>query len=310
MITRRAKRQPAVHMLASEFSESTLHEKGSGEYDPSYIITKLGAKVNRVVVSGMLERLEPRETSNGATIWQGQLRDPSGLHYFSVGDYESESMRELVIDASKKLESGDTLMMLMVAKARFFQNDEGAIYTSIRPEEGAIIGPSRYRQWLYEACKQTLTRISNHQKAYSCEANAEAYAESGIEREWINGLLLSRGHYEMVDIEQYKFNLLRALDIIENRPIEDSPQPVLKLSTDEQDQDGDASSSANGEDSLRETVLQLIDSLDKGEGVDFDAILSNAAARGFSRDAAEEVLDELSEEGILHEPRFGWFKRT
>ena len=172
-------------------------------------------------------------------------------------------MRELVIDASKKLESGDTLMMLMVAKARFFQNDEGAIYTSIRPEEGAIIGPSRYRQWLYEVCKQTLTRISNHQKAYSCEANAEAYAESGIEREWINGLLLSRGHYEMVDIEQYKFNLLRALDIIENRPIEDSPQPVLKLSTDEQDQDGDASSSANGEDSLRETVLSLLIHLTK-----------------------------------------------
>ena len=63
MITRRAKRQPAVHMLASEFSESTLHEKGSGEYDPSFIITKLGAKVNRVVVSGMLERLEPRAVS-------------------------------------------------------------------------------------------------------------------------------------------------------------------------------------------------------------------------------------------------------
>ena len=103
---------------------------------------------------------------------------------------------------------------------------------------------------------------------------------------------------------------MRALDIIENRPIEDPPRPVVKLSTDGQDQDSDTSSSANDEDSLRETVLQLIDSLDKGEGVDFDAILSNAAARGFSRDAAEEVLDELSEEGILHEPRFGWFKRT
>ena len=147
-------------------------------------------------------------------------------------------------------------------------------------------------------------------KPILAEANAEAYAESGIEREWINGLLLSRGHYDMVDIEQYKFNLLRALDIIENRPIEDSPQPVLKIKTDEQDQNRDASSSAGGEDSLRETVLLLIDSLDKGEGVDFDAILSNTAARGFSRDAAEEVLDELSEEGILHEPRFGWFKRT
>ena len=53
----RAKRQPAWHMLASEFSEATLNEKGSGEYDPSFVITKLGAKVNRVVVAGLLEVL-------------------------------------------------------------------------------------------------------------------------------------------------------------------------------------------------------------------------------------------------------------
>ena len=79
--SRRAKRQPAWHMLASEFSESTLNEKGSGEYDPSFVITKLGAKVNRVVVAGLLERLEVRETSNGSTLYQGQMRDPSGLHY-------------------------------------------------------------------------------------------------------------------------------------------------------------------------------------------------------------------------------------
>ena len=89
----RAKRQSAWHMLASEFSEATLNEKGSGEYDPSFVITKLGAKVNRVVVAGLLERLEVRETSNGSTLYQGQMRDPSGVHYFSVGDYASESTK-------------------------------------------------------------------------------------------------------------------------------------------------------------------------------------------------------------------------
>ena len=41
-------------MLASEFSDSTLSQQGSGEFDPLFVITKLGAKVNRVVVAGML----------------------------------------------------------------------------------------------------------------------------------------------------------------------------------------------------------------------------------------------------------------
>ena len=79
---KRAKRQPAWHMLASEFSDSTLNQQGSGEFDPLFVISKLGAKVNRLIVAGLLERLEPRETANGSTLWQGQLRDPSGQHYF------------------------------------------------------------------------------------------------------------------------------------------------------------------------------------------------------------------------------------
>jgi RPA family protein len=48
--SRSIKRQSAWHMLASEFGESTLNEKGSGEFDPSFVITKLGSKVNRVMV--------------------------------------------------------------------------------------------------------------------------------------------------------------------------------------------------------------------------------------------------------------------
>jgi len=44
------------------------------------------------------------------------------------------------------------------------------------------------------------------------------------------------------------------------------------------------------------------------EGVDFETVLTNAVARGFDRSLAEEKLDELSNEGTLHEPRFGWFR--
>ena len=58
---RSIKRQSALHMFASEYGESTLSEKGSGEFDPSFVVTKIGSRVNRVIVAGLLERIEGRD---------------------------------------------------------------------------------------------------------------------------------------------------------------------------------------------------------------------------------------------------------
>ena len=69
-------------------------------------------------------------------------------------------------------------------------------------------------------------------------------------------------------------------------------------------------SQSEGEVDLKQVLLDLITRLDQGEGVDFDTLLSNAAARGHDRDASESALDELTEDGTLHEPRFSWFKIT
>ena len=302
----RARRQPAWHMLASEFGDSSLSEQGSGEFDPLFVITKLGAKVNRVVVSGLIERLEARETTNGATLWQGQLRDPSGLHYFSVGDYASETMRELVVKWARKVEEGETLMLIMVAKAKFFQTEEGAIYTSLRPEEAAEIGPSVYREWLVAAANGLLNRIDFQQKSTSLDKTPEALREGGIPEHLIQGLLLANTHYGEIDLEVFRLNIMQVLDIAEGRiPSVKTPSKSgqqVSIISDEV--------SSTDEVDLKEVLLGLIDRLDQGEGVDFDALLSNAAARGHDRGVSEAALDELSEQGAVHEPRFGWFKRT
>ena len=310
VITRRSPRQPAWHMLASEFGESSLHEKGSGEFDPSFVITKLGAKVNRLIVAGLIERLEPRETANGSTLYQGQLRDPSGLHYFSVGDYATETMREMVIDLAARIESGESLMLLMVAKARWFQNEEGSVYTSLRPEEACIISPSVYREWLAKACEQTLIRLDAQQKAASLEANRESLAEAGIPEHLIDGLILAKPHYGEFDSEMYRFNIMQALDIIENKDVVREKPPAKAESVETESANSVDESNSSDESDLKQTLLELIDALDQGEGVDFDTLLSNAAARGHERDDAEAMLDELSDGGEVHEPRFGWFKRT
>ena len=301
-------------MLASEFSDSTLNQQGSGEFDPMFIITKLGAKVNRVIVAGMLERLDPRETSNGSTLWQGQLRDPSGLHFFSVGDYAPESMRELTIQLSSRIEDGESIMLLMTAKARYFQNEEGAVYTSLRPEEAAIVTREVYRNWLVSACKGMLERMDMQEKAISLEKTTNALAAAGIPENMGEGLLLAGEHYGEIDVEPYRLNIMNALDIAEDKvpsfTANAPPKSHASLEVEEHESTQEGETASDGEIDLNQVLLGLISRLDQGEGVDFDTLLSNAAARGHDRDASEAALDDLTEDGTVHEPRFGWFKIT
>ena len=308
----RIRRQPALPLLASEFGESTLHQQGSGEYDPLFLITKLGAKVNRVIVAGLLERLEPRETANGATIWQGQIRDPSGTHYFSVGDYAPESMRELTVQLSSRIDDGEVIMLMMTAKARYFQTDEGAVYTSLRPEEAAVISRTVYREWLVRAAKGMLTRIDAHEKSINSEKSIDSLAKAGVPENLIEGLLLAGEHYGEIDTESYRLNILQTLDIAEDKEVSTTPvvQAQKSLVVEESQSEENESAKENQEGDINSAILDLVKRLDKGEGVDFDTVLNNASARGYDRDAAEAALDELSEDGEIHEPRFGWFKVT
>jgi len=303
----RSKRQSAWHMLASEFSEATLNEKGSGEYDPSFVITKLGAKVNRVVVAGLLERLEVRETSNGSTLYQGQMRDPSGVHYFSVGDYASESMRELTLSLVEKTEVGEPVLLLMVAKSRWYQTDEGAVYTSLRPEEACEIDAQRYALWLTRASEDTLQRMKHYSDSLAAEPTREGLVAAGIPEHMIDGLLVSRNHYGDIDVETYTLNVMQALDIAEGR-MDAASQPVAAPTQTESDDDTQSTGTDSDESEVKDTLVSIIEQLDQGDGVDFETVLTNAVARGFDRGLAEEKLDELSNEGALHEPRFGWFR--
>ena len=302
--SRQIKRQPAWIMLASEFGESTLNEKGSGEFDPTFVITKLGAKVNRVTVSGLVERLELRETSNGSQMYQGQLRDPSGLHYFSVGEYASESMKEFIVQLLDKVESGEPILLSMTAKARWYQTDEGAVYTSLRPEEAAIVSRDRYASWLVRACAATLSRLDQHQKSLNCEPTKEAMLSEGISPEMVDGLLAAQPHYGQIDTEGYRLNVMQALDIAEGKmAAATTAPPTLSLSEPTSDDE------ASGDDEeLQSVILECIQAMDNGEGVDFESLVRNLSARGFTREQSEAELDTMSDEGVLHEPRFGWFK--
>ena len=298
----RIARQPAHLLLASEFGSATLNEKGSGEYDPSFVITKLGAKVNRIVAAGLLERLELRETSNGSSLYQGQLRDPTGLHYFSVGEYNSEMMQELAHQWTERLDDGEPLLVMMTSKTRWYQTDEGAVYTSLRPEEACVVSREIYANWLLDACEATMERMNQFTSSLEVEPTLDAYGRAGLPA----SLLAARNHYGEVDLEPFKLNLMQALDIAEGR-IEAATTPPPMMSLPEGDEGADGSAPAGGED-VQAFLLQAIGHLDQGEGVTFDTLLKNAVARGFVREVAEAKLDDMLDAGTLEEPRFGWFR--
>ena len=302
---RSVKRQPALHMFASEYGESTLSEKGSGEFDPSFVVTKLGSRVNRVIVAGLLERIEGRDVANGSVIYQGQLRDPSGINYFSVGDYVSDSVKEMTIQLTARIESGEPILVLMVAKTRLYQTEEGAIYTSLRPEEMCVIDAQRYASWLAKTSQSLMERMSTYITSLDFEPNSESLSKSEMSESQILGLIASRNHYGDVDLEHYRLNVMQALDIAEGKlDAATKPAPQRLLVEDSVQED----SKPDDKPDLEAAIVDIITKLDQGDGVEFETILVNAEARGFQRTIAEEKLEELSDNGTVHEPAFGWFR--
>ena len=302
---RSVKRQPALHMFASEYGESTLSEKGSGEFDPSFVVTKLGSRVNRVIVAGLLERIEGRDVANGSVIYQGQLRDPSGINYFSVGDYVSDSVKEMTIQLTARIESGEPILVLMVAKTRLYQTEEGAIYTSLRPEEMCVIDAQRYASWLAKTSQSLMERMSTYMTSLDFEPNSESLSKSEMSESQMLGLIASRNHYGDVDLEHYRLNVMQALDIAEGKlDAATKPAPQRLLVEDSVEKD----TKADDKPDLEAAIVDIITKLDQGDGVEFETILVNAEARGFQRTIAEEKLEELSDNGTVHEPAFGWFR--
>jgi RPA family protein len=311
--TGRIRRQPAVRMLAQEYTESSLQERGSGQFDPNFVITKLGAKINRAIVAGLLESLQPRETSSGTTMWQGTLRDASGLHYFSIGDFQDEGLLVKAEEWSKNLQEGDPLLMMMVAKTRLFQSDDGAVYTSLHPEEMCIIDGSTYANWLVESADATMRRVTSADKARGLEVSAQAFAEAGVDADHIEGLVLARAHYGDFDPEVYKLTVMRALDLAEGKSgVADLPNQPKVVITDnspsgsEKTEDND--NTATDIEVLRATIESIVRSADQGDGVDLTKIIANCQARGFSSEDADAALDELVSDKVIDEHRFGWFK--
>ena len=299
-------RQPALRMFAIEFSQSSLPIVGQGEFDPSFVVSRLGAMTSRMLVAGVIDNMERRDTESGPG-YRGRLRDSTGLHMFDVTPFTPE----LHADAEEilaRFERGDRFLVLMLGRSRHYETEDGGVFTSIRAEGFREIDVTRYHVWLARTADATMRRIDAQRKSRELENTETSYKSGGIPSDLISGLLKSREHYGDIDDSVYEVAVMRAIsmseglappdEVVETSPVSNesvSPKTVENLEGDE------------AIDKAKEAILQCLNASD--DPVDYDTLIRACASVGVVRLTAEEVIDDLRDvQALIQEPEFGFFE--
>lgn len=304
---RRFARQSAVRLFAQEYRDASLTEEGSGEYDPSFVITKIGAKINRALVCGVIDRMERREGDSGPN-YSGHVRDPTGSYLFSVASFQPElhpDFEELLA----RFESGDRFILALVGKARWFETEDGGMFTSLRAEEFTVIDRECYTNWLVETAEATLRRIDAHSTSLEADPTPAALEAAGVPRDLVDGLILARGHYGDFDPEGYRVGVLQALSMATGRTsLMEPPQPTATTLEETASQAPESSEPAAEPGDAIELILETVRSRDTGEGVEYNDLVTALVHGGHSRESAEDAIDQARDQGEVMEPRFGFFQ--
>src|SRR5437870_13906706 len=83
-------REVAWRLFASEYNDANLETEGTGERPPSYVVTPLGAKVNRVFVVGVITDVENVGT-DGQPMWRARGSGPTGDFQAYAGQQQLEA---------------------------------------------------------------------------------------------------------------------------------------------------------------------------------------------------------------------------
>ena len=309
-------RQSAIRIFAQEYSDSNLPLEGVGEYAPSFIITKLGAKVNRALFGGVIDRFERREGDNGPT-YSGHLRDATGgVHRFQIAPFQPE----LHADAEELLarfESGDRFLMMMIGRARWFESDDGGIFTSFRAEEFTTVERSVYVNWLVEASAATLRRLDAYNLSLDSENTNESLKSAGVPSDLIEGMILAKNHYSSFDPENYKVGVLQSLSMalssnseIEQMITSTEESTVLEVPENSPQMKNDAvKSDSKPTGDVDDVILDVIRSSSNPDGMPYDSIVLACVEAGFSRESSEDAIEDLRDiKCEIIEPRFGFFQ--
>lgn len=290
-------REMANRVFAAEFNSSDYELREGEEKSSVYVVTPLGAKVNRLLLMGVLTEVDSRDT-DGGKLYTAQVTDPTGTFRVSAGQYQEY--------ASKALQSiSAPAFVAVVGKARTYSPEEGTVYVSVRAEDIGVVTQEQRDNWVFETCSETMKRINAMKAAFDLSPPvAESISRMGVPRRLAEGAVLAAQHYRQVDLSLYRGMVVEALRSIPG--IEEATGETLpKARTEEMQATG-------GEEltSEEENILGIIGELDRStRGAEWDEIVTAAKVKRLSEEQINAAIEGLLDKGMIYEPVLGRMKR-
>jgi hypothetical protein len=304
------KREPAWRVFAAEYNDATIEIKATSEKTPSYIITPLGGKINRVYITGVLTDVE--NVTEGGDYLRAHVSDPTGVFTIYSGQYQQEATNHL-----QRIEV--PAFVAIVGKVRTYEPEPGTLYLSVRPEIVHEVAAEARDRWIIETCQQTKLRIQAITEAMKMvQPNVYDLHKVGYSKDLSEGVVTALKRYGSLDTTKYITLIRESLQYIaptkegfeeakeqeateakeQQKPPAKKTKPKTPAAKKEEPKDAET------------LVLKIIKNLESNEGAPWDAIVEECKKQGLSETAVEEALTALMDKGFIFEPVLGTIKTT
>ncbi|MEM0139519.1 MAG: hypothetical protein QXZ44_02775 [Ferroplasma sp.] len=273
------KRENSYWVFSRELKDSV---KLDGDEKRPYIITPLGTRLKRILITGTITFKNSDERLIKMTV-----ADYIGSFYitaFKTG-FSSEIAEEV-----DKFNVNDTVMIM--GKVNSFKTEDGIFYFSLNPELIRKISDIERYFWgertTYVA-KRKLMCITEAKKDEM--STAETLQKLGYTAEEAASAIRARELYPDYDFTSY-------MNSISSINYDAAPEPVFNnLDAVENHGTPENSPTVN----LDGFVLNYIKKTDTGPGCRYDDLVKACTEAGFSRDKVDEALNALGSNGDVYE---------
>ena len=324
------RREPGILVLAQELASSIEKHVEDREYSPTYLISEIGGKLSRVLIAGVLDQIENRGSEEDP-FYTARVIDPNGDYYYlQAGQYNPEGAAAL-----SKLEVGVPVLCVGKVRARTPEDSERT-YVSVQPESIRAVTMKEVNHWAVRACDGLMLRI----KATKAFDNEEDFGKLKLNEREIDGIKLSREFYQSVALENYQallYNCLTRLaggelespeseftgefesagDNIDAAVQSEKEKPETKVETKiskeekpEIEVETEKVTEDKKTDDNESKVMNLIRKMDEGDGIYYDDLGIAISMEGVDGPMLDEVLDSLTDQGLIYQPRFNHYKEA
>jgi hypothetical protein len=306
------RREPGVLVLAKELSAAIVKHVEDREYSPTYLISEIGGKLSLCLIGGVLDQIENRGSEDDP-FYTARVIDPNGdFYYLQAGQYNPEGATAL-----SKLEIGVPVLCVGKVRART-PEDRERTYVSVQPESIRAASMDEVNHWAIKAC-DTLMRRINANKAFG-EDDA-ALKRANLTRREMDGLELSKDFYPTIAVENYQALLYDCLTRLAGGDVampettnftgefEPAAKTEPKIVEKTEEIIEEVAESASGDDNEAK-VLAAIKKMDEGDGIYYDDLGIAISVEGIDGPMLDEILDSLTDQGRIFQPRFNHYKEA